>query len=409
MEKQKSIKSENNINNFSKKPILQIIVNKILSCPNQTISKASGFIESLISKNTKNLKLFSEDGLPDEIPILRSIIWKINFGYLPINNEEWTKILEDKRSSYFYYKDIFTKKLQEEFKLYKDYNTMSKEDKEKIDKKTNKALLEQIRKDVNRTHNQMDFFFKSIDENNQLTKKELMEMMENRINCSMKNVNDIYKINIKETHADAIVRILFIYSYFFPDLSYVQGMNEIIAPIYYVFSFDKTYGVESSIDNIEADTFWTFNCLMTQIKDTFNREKDGEDIGLSGKVKRLKSMLEIVDPQLYSHFERYKLEFSNFAYRWFILFFSQDFLMIDILRLWDYIFAPEDKFENCYFISLAILLIKKDELLVSDLTGILSNLKVLKGINIEEIISISKKIKTEFGKQCLKIIGDNYE
>ena len=93
MEKQKSIKSENNINNFSKKPILQIIVNKILSCPNQTISKASGFIESLISKNIKNLKLFSEDGLPDEIPILRSIIWKINLGYLPINNEEYTSLV----------------------------------------------------------------------------------------------------------------------------------------------------------------------------------------------------------------------------------------------------------------------------------------------------------------------------
>ena len=409
MEKQKSIKSENNINNFSKKPILQIIVNKILSCPNQTISKASGFIESLISKNTKNLKLFSEDGLPDEIPILRSIIWKINFGYLPINNEEWTKILEDKRSSYFYYKDIFTKKLQEEFKLYKDYNTMSKEDKEKIDKKTNKALLEQIRKDVNRTHNQMDFFFKSIDENNQLSKKELMEMMENRINCSMKNINDIYKINIKETHADVIVRILFIYSYFFPDLSYVQGMNEIIAPIYYIFSFDKTYGVEPSIENIEADTFWTFNCLMAQVKDIFNREKDDKDIGLSGKVKRLKLMLKIVDSQLYEHFEKYKLEYSTFAYRWFILFFSQEFLMIDILRLWDYIFAQEDKFLNCYFISLAVLLLKKDELLVSDLTGMLSELRSIKGLNVEEMISISKKIKSEYGQECLTIINEIYE
>ena len=409
MEKQKSIKSENNINNFSKKPILQIIVNKILSCPNQTISKASGFIESLISKNIKNLKLFSEDGLPDEIPILRSIIWKINLGYLPINNEEWAKILEDKRSSYFYYKDIFTKKLQEEFKLYKDYNTMKKEDKEKIDKKTNKALLEQIRKDVNRTHNQMDFFFKSIDENNQLSKKELMEMMENRINCSMKNINDIYKINIKETHADVIVRILFIYSYFFPDLSYVQGMNEIIAPIYHIFSFDKTYGVEPSIENIEADTFWTFNCLMAQVKDIFNREKDDKDIGLSGKVKRLKLMLKIVDSQLYEHFEKYKLEYSTFAYRWFILFFSQEFLMIDILRLWDYIFAQEDKFLNCYFISLAVLLLKKDELLVSDLTGMLSELRSIKGLNVEEMISISKKIKSEYGQECLTIINEIYE
>ena len=75
-------------------------------------------------------------------------------------------------------------------------------------------------------------------------------------------------------------------------------MNEIIAPIYYIFSFDKTYGVEPSIENIEADTFWTFNCLMTQAKDIFNREKDDKDIGLSGKVKRLQLMLKIVDYQL---------------------------------------------------------------------------------------------------------------
>ena len=248
---QKNSKTQDNNNNKNnksnnRKPILQIIVNKILSSPNQTISKASGFIESLISKNKKNLKIFSEDGLPDEIHILRSIIWKINFGYLPIDNEEWEKILEDKRSSYFYYKEIFIKKLNEEYKLFKDYDSMTRKEKEELDKKTNKLLLEQICKDVNRTHNQMDFFFKSIDENNIISKNELLTMMENRRNCSMKDINDIYKINIKETHADVIVRILFIYSTFFPDISYVQGMNEIIAPIYYIFSFYKTYGIEPS-------------------------------------------------------------------------------------------------------------------------------------------------------------------
>ena len=144
---QKNSKPQDNNNKDNKsnnrKPILQIIVNKILSSPNQTISKASGFIESLISKNKKNLKIFSEDGLPDEIPILRSIIWKINFGYLPIDNEEWEKILEDKRSSYFYYKEIFIKKLNEEYKLFKDYDSMTRKEKEELDKKTNKLLLKE--------------------------------------------------------------------------------------------------------------------------------------------------------------------------------------------------------------------------------------------------------------------------
>ena len=400
MEKQKENKNPN------KKPILQIIVNKILSSANQTINKSSGFIESLISKNQKNLQLFSEDGIPDEIPILRSIVWKINLGYLSINNEEWENIFAEKRNSYFYYKNIIQKNLLEEFKLFENYSNMSKEEKEDLDKKTNKLLLEQICKDVNRTHNQLDFFFKPTDENNKLSQKELIQLMDNRRNCSMKNINDIYKINIKETHADVIARILFIYSKFFPDISYVQGMNEIIAPIYYVFSFDKKYGVEASVENIEADVFWTFNSLMEQIKNNFNSEKNQDDTGIGGKVQKFKKMLQIMDLQLYQHFEAFNVEYYTFAYRWFILFFSQEFLMIDILRLWDYLFSSDDKFFNCYFVSLAVLELKRDDLLVSDLSGILSNLKSFKGLNIEEIISLAKKIKTQYGQTFLQIVNN---
>ena len=403
MEKQKENKNPN------KKPILQIIVNKILSSANQTINKSSGFIESLISKNQKNLQLFSEDGIPDEIPILRSIVWKINLGYLSINNEEWENILSEKRNSYFYYKNIIQKNLLEEFKLFENYSNMSKEEKEDLDKKTNKLLLEQICKDVNRTHNQLDFFFKPTDENNKLSQKELIQLMDNRRNCSMKDINDIYKINIKETHADVIARILFIYSKFFPDISYVQGMNEIIAPIYYVFSFDKTYGVEASVENIEADVFWTFNSLMEQIKNNFNSEKNQDDTGIGGKVQKFKKMLQIMDLQLYQHFEAFNVEYYTFAYRWFILFFSQEFLMIDILRLWDYLFSSDDKFFNCYFVSLAVLELKRDDLLVSDLSGILSNLKSFKGLNIEEIISLAKKIKTQYGQTFLQIVNNQQE
>ena len=65
-------------------------------------------------------------------------------------------------------------------------------------------------------------------------------MMENRRNCSMNDINDIYKININETHQGILLKILFIYLTFFLDISYMQGMNEIIVPIYFIFSFDKT-------------------------------------------------------------------------------------------------------------------------------------------------------------------------
>lgn len=41
-----------------------------------------------------------------------------------------------------------------------------------------------------------------------------------------------------EAHWEVVERILFIYAKLNPGQSYVQGMNEIIGPIYYAFASD---------------------------------------------------------------------------------------------------------------------------------------------------------------------------
>ena len=74
------------------------------------------------------------------------------------------------------------------------------------------------------------------------------------------------------------------------------------------------------------------------------------------------------------------------------------------MRLLWYLFSSDDKYFNCYFVSLAVLELKRDDLLVSDLSGILSNLKSFKGLNVEEIISLSKKIKAQYGQTFLQVI-----
>lgn len=43
-----------------------------------------------------------------------------------------------------------------------------------------------------------------------------------------------------EAHWEVVQRILFIYAKLNPGLGYVQGMNEIIGPIYYVFASDPS-------------------------------------------------------------------------------------------------------------------------------------------------------------------------
>ena len=47
--------------------------------------------------------------------------------------------------------------------------------------------------------------------------------------------NVFRKTKEKEKHFEILNRILFIYGKLNPGIKYVQGMNEIMAPLYYVF------------------------------------------------------------------------------------------------------------------------------------------------------------------------------
>ena len=66
-------------------------------------------------------------------------------------------------------------------------------------------------------------------------------------------------------------------------------MNEILAPIYYCFSYDKVYQEETE-ETIEADTFWSFYLLMEQIRSSFD---DADEKGTEFKAELLKKILQV--------------------------------------------------------------------------------------------------------------------
>jgi hypothetical protein len=74
-------------------------------------------------------------------------------------------------------------------------------------------------------------------------------------------------------------RILFIYAKLNPGIGYVQGMNEVLAPIYYANAQDMNPCFE---DHIEADTFYCFTNLMSEIRDGFLSSLDTCSTGVSG-------------------------------------------------------------------------------------------------------------------------------
>lgn len=361
----------------SSKEILASLNQKIIKCSEHTMNLSGRILDGILTNDYELIKEICVRGFPDDLPMLRALMWKINLGYLPSESELWGEILIDRRKKYHYYKEKFMKMKVDEYndKTFK-----------------NRELLEVITKDVNRTHIQFNFFFQPTSKNKKFTSQELQNILKERQNCAMNNMEKIYKLDSIETHAEVIERILFIYSKLRPDVSYKQGMNEIIAPIYYCLSYDKTY-LEETEENIEADTFWTFFNVMEDLITSFD---DNSNYSTFKKADIMAEAFSKIDNELTEHFKKIGLEFGYFCTRWFILLFSQDFMVSDILRLWDIFFMEKNKFYYVFYAGLSIIELKREKLMEMDMVNCMMELQHLEDIDLEMMIKEMMKLKEKY-------------
>lgn len=98
------------------------LLNKIMYkshkfCSNETKKRINEIILSLLIKDYETLRNYTYEGIPDEMPLLRCLLWKINLRYLNTNLDKWDDYLKKKRDEYSDLKNGFSSKLQLEFKL----------------------------------------------------------------------------------------------------------------------------------------------------------------------------------------------------------------------------------------------------------------------------------------------------
>ena len=369
---------------------------KLVTCSKTSMKIACNAMAAILDKNKELIRKFAEDGLPDDLPMLRAYIWKILLNYLPEDIKKWEETLNEKRTQYSNYKKFIEKKLEKEVKekKYKSRDT-----------------LEQIIKDVYRTNTQIAFFYEPTKIKNVGNKDEFIKMFERRKNCTFNNIEEIYydeKEN--EIHVDVLKRILFIYTVFCPDISYHQGMNELLAPIYYCYSYDKTY-TEETEENIEADSFWSFHYLMSKVSQSF---VSANDKGLEIKSFIFQKCLEFIDDEIFKSLQRVNIRNEYYCYKWFILLFSQEFEINDLLKIWDLVFSHEDKYYYVVYIGLAILMMKKDIIVNGEMVDVMQSLQNFQDLNIDELIKKAKEINKEnkedldeFILKCTKVNEDD--
>ena len=362
------------------------LTKQLSSCTKATQEIANSALIAIKAKNKDKLYEICESGLPDDLPILRAYIWKINLGYLPLDIKEWDSTLTKKREEYKVYKKFIKEKLTKELEK-KEY--------------TSKEILEQIIKDVYRTNTQFSFFFQPTDKNKTLNNEEILNIYNKRKNWDFSNIEEVYKYDNfeNETHSDVLTRILFTYSSIIQDVSYHQGMNEILAPIYYSFSYDKLY-LEEKEEDIEADSFWSFYFLLHGIKNNFEEDQEG----LFYKSEILNECLKIVDENIYNKLMEKNVKCEFFCLRWFIVLFGQDFDMGDVLRIWDFVFSCENKNELLFYVCLSVIKLREDTIINGEMNDILQGFQNLRDLMCDDVVFLAADIRNKWKNKLDNII-----
>lgn len=111
----------------------------------------------------------------------------------------------------------------------------------------------------------------------------------------------------------------------------------------------------SIIEYAEADSFFCFTALMSEIRDFFIKTLDESEGGIKQKMAQLSALLKVKDAEVWHRLEQQNLYPQYYSFRWLTLILSQEFPLPDVVRLWDSIFSDENRFDFLVKICCAMI------------------------------------------------------
>lgn len=120
--------------------------------------------------------------------------------------------------------------------------------------------------------------------------------------------------------------ILVTFAVFHPNVTYAQGMNDVLSRFLVV------------MDN-ETEAYWCLTIFLEKVVDDFL------ETGMIKKLESLKSLLEEMDQPLLNHLERCDMGDLMFCHRWLLLCFKREFEFSQCLRIFEII--SSDHLELC--------------------------------------------------------------
>ncbi|KAF2758024.1 RabGAP/TBC [Pseudovirgaria hyperparasitica] len=294
---------------------------------------------------------------------LRSVCWKVFLLFKSLDQSEWKTTLSESRSTYDALRAHFLRAIHnpDEFDTGPDPLSETEED---ISLNIEKSPWVALRKD-------------------EALRTEIFQDVER---CMPENSY------FREPGTQKmLVDILFIYCKLNPDVGYRQGMHEVLAPILWSIERDAvdqrtmSYELSSHDDlilclldskQIENDTFTLFAIIMQTAKSFYDPGPANPSNSLSTTANETAMLLRAkkifdgdlatVDPELHDHLQQLDIVPQIYLMRWIRLLFGREFPFDQVLSIWDLLFAEDPQLELVDYISVAMLLRIRWELIEAD-------------------------------------------
>lgn len=190
-----------------------------------------------------------------------------------------------------------------------------------------------IEKDVNRTDRHLPIF------------QNPKPVIENHSNSDLEpetpdedEDEDFDVANIKNPHLFKMREILLTYNEFNENLGYVQGMTDLLSPLYLQIKD-------------ESLTFWAFSKFMDRMERNFVRDQ----LGMKQQMLTLNGLVQFMLPDLFKHLEKCDSTDLFFFFRMLLVWFKREFEWEQVLRLWEILWTDFYSGQFHLFFALSVL------------------------------------------------------
>ena len=276
-------------------------------------------------------RIVDKDSTVDRLAAYRGIVWRVFLGVIPTPSRLWKKELEKKRTQYADFLDDFN---------FCDPTTGTSSD-AKDDTLNGRLKGQGVKRDavsigdgeivLQPTPSPSPIDHPLCDDENSEWKSyfedyELMKQIESDVDRTHPDLpffSDEQSPKSGKSPRAAMRRMLFVYAKLNPGLKYVQGMNELLAPIIYCYwengmrntqdmsensaSLQKLHTMYRLNECAEQDAFFSLLELLSEFRDFYCKQLDNSNVGIRAALANLGEALAKVSnsfaPRLAEHFD----------------------------------------------------------------------------------------------------------